>query len=549
MDIIGHLTRTVTPAVLGSDNDPAKKSLLEQFYAVFTARLADKETYGRFANENIARNDQAFYDRVWTDGNHRDQISNELSSGHNVDPTAARGLIAMAAPLAYHEIKSLAGTTPVPQFLNDNLSSYQRHIPAWAAGVIPASMLIASPDGEHISDTTSMAPLVATEENSGSFMKALLPIIGLIILGALAWALLRGCQDNPEPVATPIVTEEQVSEEPIAAVSSDIELASLRVATGEGNTLYACNMNVGDEALQNTVMGAMNTTFGAEADKCNADVDDSFATDMPAAAVLADILPIIQSSPNASMIVKGNEIIVNSPDAATLEQLVTDLQAAARNMMVSAEGPLDLQGEIDNSLAAADVAIGRLGENPDPRDVARALSIQVINFELDEAMIPDINKPFLDRAAKLITETPNMQLTITGNTDSLASDAYNLDLSRQRAQAVKEYLVSQGVDDSKLMTKGAGESNPIADNSTEQGRFRNRRIGFTVYNESVDSNGVAVTAGDSNGMANNTTSGNNVTTGTDVNMPDPDLNPLGNDNDDVLPDGDDPTQGTVLDPQ
>ena len=549
MDIIGHLTRTVTPAVLGSDNDPSKKNLLEQFYAVFTARLADKETYGRFANENIDRDDQGFYDRVWTDGSHRDQISNELSNGHNVDPTAARGLIAMAAPLAYHEIKSLAGTTPVPQFLNDNLSSYQHHIPAWAAGVVPAGMLMAAPAGKRISDTTSMAPLVHEEEKSGSFMKALLPIIGLIILGALAWALLRGCQDNPEPVATPVVTEEQVSEAPIAAVASDTELASLRVATGEGNTLYACNMNVGDEALQSTVMGAMNTTFGAEANKCNADVDDSFATDMPAAAVLADILPIIQNSPNASMIVKGNEIVVNSPDAAALEQLVADLQAAAPNMMVSAEGPLDLQGEIDNSLAAADVAIGRLGENPDPRDVARALSIQVINFELDEAMIPDINKPFLDRAAKLITETPDMQLTITGNADSLASDAYNLELSRERAESVKEYLVSKGVDASKLVTKGAGESNPIADNSTEQGRFRNRRIGFTVYDESVDGNGVAVTAGDGGDMGTNITPNANGTTGANVNMPDPDLNPLDNNNDDLLPDGDDPTQGTVLDPQ
>ena len=551
MDIIGHLTRTVTPAVLGNDNDPAKKSLLEQFYAVFTARLADKDTYGRFANENIARDDQGFYDRVWTEGSHRDQISSELSNGHNVDPTAARGLIAMAAPLAYHEIKSLAGTTPVPQFLDDNLSSYQHHIPAWAAGVIPAGVLMAAPVGERISDTTSMAPLVVTEEKSGSFMKALLPIIGLIILGALAWALLRGCQDNPEPVATPVVTEEQVSEEPVAvaAVASDIEAASLRIATGEGNTLYACNMNVGDAALQNTIMGAMSTTFGGEADKCRVDVDDSFATDMPASSVLADILPIVQSSPNASMIVKGNEIVVNSPDAAALEQLVADLQAAAPNMMVSAEGPLDLQGEIDNSLAAADVAIGRLGENPDPRDVARALSIQVINFELDKAIIPDINKPFLDRAAKLITETPDMQLTITGNTDSLASDAYNLDLSRQRAEAVKEYLVSKGVDASKLVTKGAGESNPIADNSTEQGRFRNRRIGFTVYDESVDGNGIAVTAGDGGDMGTNITPNANGTTGTNVNMPDPDLNPLDSNNDDMLPDGDDPSQGTVLDPQ
>ncbi|MES1965596.1 OmpA family protein [Psychrobacter sp. AH5] len=544
MDIISHLTRTVTPAVLGDDNNPAKKSLLEQFYAIFAARLADNDTYNRFANDNIARDDQGFYDRVWTDGSHRDQISRELAAKHNVDATAARGLVAMAAPLAFHEIKSLAGTTPVPQFLNDNLSSYQHHIPAWAADVVPAGMVVGAPAGERISDTVSTAPLVREEEKSGSFMKALLPIIGLIILGALAWALLRGCQDNPEPVATPVVTEEVATEEQ-TVVASTIEPASLMLATGEANTLYACRMNVGDEALQTTVMGALSNAFGAEADKCRADVDDNFANDMPAAAQLSSILPIFQNVADASMIIKGDQITVNAPDQAALDQLVADLQAAAPGMTVVAEGPLDLQGEIDNSLVAADTAINNLGENPDPRDVARALSLQVINFELDKAIIPDVNKPYLDRAAKIITEVPNMELMIIGHTDSQASNAYNMDLSQQRANAVKDYLVSKGVDASKLSTKGMGETDPVATNATEQGRFRNRRIEFTVYDESMateDNNGISLTAGNEGDIDMN----NDIDA--DMNMPDPDLNPLDNNNDDVLPDGDDPSKGTALDP-
>lgn len=553
MDIIGHLTRTVSPAVLGDDQSPAKKNLLEQFYAIFAARLADNDTYSRFANENVARDDQGFYDRVWTDGAHRDQISRELAGEHNVDATASRGLIAMAAPLAYHEIKSLAGTTPVPQFLNDNLASYQHHIPAWAGAVVPAGMMAAAPTGERISDTTSMAPLQREEEKSGSFMKALLPIIGLIILGALAWALLRGCQDNPEPVATPVVTEQQETTDTQAIAVADVEPASLRIATGEANMLYACRMNVGDETLQTTVMNAMSSTFGNEADKCRADVDDNFATDMPAAAQLASILPIIKSVPNASMIIKGNEIVVNAADAAVVEKLVSDLQAAAPAMTVTAEGPLDLQGEIDNSLAAADTAVNNLGENPDPRDVARALSIQVINFELDKAIIPEVNKPFLDRAATIIQQVPDMELMIIGHTDNQASNAYNMNLSRERAEAVKEYLVSKGVDASKLTTKGMGETDPIADNSTEQGRFRNRRIEFTVYDESALNSG-SITNNTIDPDLNPLDSNNDDMAvdsddrGVSTNMPDPDLNPLDGNNDDVLPDSDDPSQGTALDP-
>jgi len=526
MDIISHLTRTVSPAVLEDSGSLAKKNLLEQFYAIFAARLSDNDTFSRFANENIARDDNAFYDRVWTEGAHRDQISRELADKHNVDTTASRGLIAMAAPLAFHEIKSLAGSTPVPQFLHDNLNSYQHHIPAWAGSVLPASA--AATTGAPLSDTTSTAPLQREEESQGSFMKALLPIIGLIILGALAWALLRGCQENPEPVATPVTaTQQAAATDESATVIGDVEPASLSIATGENSELYACRMSVGDETLQTNVMNALTSAFGDEANKCRADVDDNFAVDMPASAQLATILPIVKNVPNASMIIKGDNITVNAPDKDALDKLVADLQAAAPAMTVQAEGPLDLQGEIEDSLAAADVAMTNLGENPDPRDVARALSIQVINFQVDEAVIPEVNKAVLDRAAKIITEVSDMKLMIVGHTDSQASDDYNMELSQERAQAVKDYLVSKGVDTGKLSTKGMGESEPVADNSTEQGRFRNRRIEFLVNDEIVDAN---------DGMM------------IDSDSLDPDLNPLDSNNDDVLPDNDDTSQGTELDP-
>ena len=451
MDIINHLTRTVSPAVLGDDHNPAKQNLLEQFYAIFAARLADKDTYDRFGNDTIARDDQSFYDRVWTEGSHRDSISRELAAAHNVDATAARGLVAMAAPLAYHEIKSLAGSTPVPQFLQANRSTFDSHIPAWAAAVVPAGMVAAAPAGERISDTTSMAPLQHTEEKNGSFMKALLPIIGLIILGALAWALLRGCQNNPEPVGTPMVTEQQTDGDQQTAVATAVEPASLRITTGDmANTLYACRMNVGDETLRTTVMNAVDTAFGTEANKCKADVDDNFAMDMPAAAQLATILPIIKSVPNASMLIKGEEIIVNAPDATALTKLVDDLQAAAPAMKVTAEGPLNVQNEIDNSMTATETAMNNLGENPDPRDVARALSLQVVNFEVDKAIIPEANKPFLDRAVKLMEQVPDMKLMIIGHTDKTADAAYNMKLSQERAQAMKDYMVSKGADPAKL---------------------------------------------------------------------------------------------------
>ena len=539
MDIINHLTRTVTPAVLGDNRTPQSEGLLEQFYAIFAARLADQDTYGRFAGHEVARDDHGFYDRVWTDETHRSSIARELAAEHKLDEASVQKLTATAAPLAYLEISELAGSTPVPQFLRDNLSTYRNHIPAWAGAVIPAGLLAAQPAGARISDTVSTAPLQREEEKGGSFMKALLPIIGLIILAALAWALLRGCQDKDrvEPVATPAAVEETAATDAEApVVAADVEPASLSISSGEGNTLYACRISAGNDELQTSITDAVRGVFGDEADKCRADVDDNFAVDMPAAESLPAILQLIKDVPNASVIVKGDTIAVNSPDEATLEKLVADIKAAAPGLNVVAEGPLDIENEIKNSLTAADEAMNRLGDNPDPHDVARALSLQVINFQLDKAFIPEVNKPVLDRAAEIMQKVPDMQLMIIGHTDSQGSDAYNMDLSRERAESVKEYLVSKGVDASKLTTKGMGEQDPIADNSTEQGRFRNRRIEFTVYDENMTEHSSITVNDDAN------------KTDTTVTMPDPDLNPLDANNDDLLPDSDDPTQGTVVDP-
>ena len=71
---------------------------------------------------------------------------------------------------------------------------------------------------------------------------------------------------------------------------------------------------------------------------------------------------------------------------------------------------------------------------------------------------------------------------VEGYTDSTGDAAYNKDLSQKRAQSVIDYLVSQGVNATKLSGMGFGQNNPVADNVTELGKFRNRRIEFRVTN-------------------------------------------------------------------
>ena len=76
-----------------------------------------------------------------------------------------------------------------------------------------------------------------------------------------------------------------------------------------------------------------------------------------------------------------------------------------------------------------------------------------------------------------------MSVEAQGHTDSQGSDAYNLRLSQQRAESVREYLVSQGVEPGRITARGYGESQPIASNDTADGRATNRRVTLRIIGE------------------------------------------------------------------
>ncbi|MDY6849870.1 MAG: OmpA family protein [Thermodesulfobacteriota bacterium] len=101
-----------------------------------------------------------------------------------------------------------------------------------------------------------------------------------------------------------------------------------------------------------------------------------------------------------------------------------------------------------------------------------------INFDLDKTAIKPEYKSELARAAAFIQKHRDVPyILVAGHTDSLGSESYNRDLSMRRAQAVVDYLVSEhGVDRKRLVARGYGETQPVADNSTAEGRYQNRRV-------------------------------------------------------------------------
>jgi OOP family OmpA-OmpF porin len=107
-----------------------------------------------------------------------------------------------------------------------------------------------------------------------------------------------------------------------------------------------------------------------------------------------------------------------------------------------------------------------------------------LHFEFDSAKLTATDQAMLDEVAiRLAKEGPNAQLSLTGFTDSVGSDAYNLKLSENRAMSVANYLVSAGVAQANIVAVGGmGEADPVADNSTKEGRAMNRRVVIGVDN-------------------------------------------------------------------
>lgn len=152
---------------------------------------------------------------------------------------------------------------------------------------------------------------------------------------------------------------------------------------------------------------------------------------------------------------------------------------------------LTVGSSLQNQLTAEDVE--KIVKENLPKEVVKEVVVEKpiptkdkkwvlvgVNFELNSAVITKESFPILLNAVQVLTEHPDLQIEIRGYTDNTGSEEYNLSLSERRAKAVKDYLVANGVSSSRLQVKGFGESNPISDNNTREGRSLNRRIEFKV---------------------------------------------------------------------
>jgi len=104
-----------------------------------------------------------------------------------------------------------------------------------------------------------------------------------------------------------------------------------------------------------------------------------------------------------------------------------------------------------------------------------------VEFETDSAKLLPSSTPLLDEVVTVMKEHPEIEhVRVGGHTDSNGDKAHNVKLSDERAASVKQYLVDHGIAADRLASKGYGESRPIADNKTEEGRAQNRRVDIHI---------------------------------------------------------------------
>jgi OOP family OmpA-OmpF porin len=116
-----------------------------------------------------------------------------------------------------------------------------------------------------------------------------------------------------------------------------------------------------------------------------------------------------------------------------------------------------------------------------PKPVAEKVTLAAdVLFDFDKAVLKNEGKAKLDDLATKVRAI-NLEVVIAiGHTDSIGSDAYNQKLSVRRAESVKAYLVSKGVEPNRIYTEGKGEKQPVASNKTADGRQKNRRVEIEV---------------------------------------------------------------------
>lgn len=118
--------------------------------------------------------------------------------------------------------------------------------------------------------------------------------------------------------------------------------------------------------------------------------------------------------------------------------------------------------------------------NPDKLVTNKNVILNNVRFDFSKSVLKSESFPELKKVAAIMTKNPSYSITLIGHTDNIGNKSFNIELSQNRAKAVQDYLISQGVKAERIQFEGKGSGVPIASNLTEAGRAKNRRVEFVI---------------------------------------------------------------------
>ena len=118
-----------------------------------------------------------------------------------------------------------------------------------------------------------------------------------------------------------------------------------------------------------------------------------------------------------------------------------------------------------------------------PIEIGQVVRLNNVFFDFDKFNLRNESFVELDRVVQLLKENPGIEIEMSAHTDSKGADDYNFRLSDDRARSVREYIVSKGIDEKRIVSQGYGETKPVSTNDTDEGRQLNRRVEFKIIKD------------------------------------------------------------------
>lgn len=330
-------------------------------------------------------------------------------------------------------------------------------------------------------NVASVGDLLKREDNDsnsggwGGISKFAIPLLLLGLIIGIGYSLLKSASSAPTVAQT---GQTLPPASPNTAVVQNLE-SSFKIEAKDGK--YVVSGVVPDLATDDKIKARLTEQFGeGKVDFANLKVEPRAK---PFAAGwwdnFAQMLPTLKDWKTGTLAFAGNSITsaIGLP-AEALTQL--------KSLFASWTLPVSVAGAENATKQANEEALKELNSADTVEELISALNVSIINFRSGSSEIPADAKPILEKAAEFLKKQPDgTVIEIGGYTDNKGNPEGNKKLSQSRADAVKKALIGLGVQDLKLKAIGYGDANPVGDNNSEDGRFKNRRIEY----KQAESNG------------------------------------------------------------